>query len=277
MAHVAQYKKDIVKKLEGLLEKYSVVAMVDVENLPAKQYQDMREKLRGSVEMFMAKKRLMRLAFQDVEKEKPGVSKLADHFRGMPALLFTDQNPFKLFSTLKKSTSPAPAKAGQTAPKDIVVPAGPTGFAPGPVIGELGSLGIKTKVDGGKIAVLNDTTVAKEGDTISEKLAGMLTRLKIMPMEVGLAVTAIYEDGIVYTKSVLDVDEDEFREEVYGACSDAFALAVGLAYPTTETVPFLITKAQGDAMALGTETVIYNKDTMPNLLAKAECQMNMLK
>jgi len=65
----------------------------------------------------------------------------------MPALLFTKENPFKLYNKLQKSKSSAPAKAGQTAPSEIVVPKGPTPFAPGPIIGELGALGIKTAVE----------------------------------------------------------------------------------------------------------------------------------
>jgi ribosomal protein L10 len=37
---------------------------------------------------------------------KPGVEKLAEHFRGMPAMLFSKDNPFTLFKILKKSKSP---------------------------------------------------------------------------------------------------------------------------------------------------------------------------
>ena len=46
---------------------------------------------------------------------------------------------------LEKSKSNAPAKPGQTAPSDLVLPAGETPFTPGPMIGELGQLGIKTE------------------------------------------------------------------------------------------------------------------------------------
>ena len=69
------------------------------------------------------------------------------HLKGMPALIFTKENPFSLFKTLKKSKTNAPAKANQTAPFDLIVPKGPTSFAPGPVIGELAILGIKSGVE----------------------------------------------------------------------------------------------------------------------------------
>jgi large subunit ribosomal protein L10 len=41
---------------------------------------------------------------------------------GQPALIFTDMNPFKLYKILEDSKTQAPAKAGNIAPSDIVVP-----------------------------------------------------------------------------------------------------------------------------------------------------------
>ena len=189
-ARVSQVKSDLVKKFSQLIDSYPYVGLVNMENLPAKQLQTMRAKMREkAIVLRMTKRRLIFKAI-DASKKKD-IGKLKEYTRGMPALIFTKQNPFKIYATLKKNKSSAPAKAGQTAPNDIIVNAGTTSFAPGPIIGELGAIGIKTKVDGGKIAILSDTKVAKEGDEISEKLASMLTRLNILPMEVGLAVTAI--------------------------------------------------------------------------------------
>jgi len=155
----------------------------------------MREKLRGKVDIFMTKKRLMKIAFDQAKKDKNGIENLGDYFKGMPALVFTRDNPFTLFKILKENKSNAPAKGGQTAPHDIEVKAGGTSFAPGPIIGELGAFGIKTGVEGGKIAIKADKVVCKEGEVISSALAGILTRLGVNPMEVGLDLVGIYENG----------------------------------------------------------------------------------
>ena len=67
---------------------------------------------------------------------------------------------------------------------------------------------------------------------ISEGLAGILSRLGIEPMEVGLNIKAIYEGGTIYNRAILDVDEDAILADLKGAASDCFKLAVGLEYMT---------------------------------------------
>ena len=276
MAHVAAYKKETVKKITKLIADNPIVGIVDMENLPAQQLQKMREKLRGKVTIFMTKKRLMKIAFEQAGKEYPDIQKLQDHFKGMPALIFTSDNPFALFRTIKQNKSPAPAKAGQEAPKDIEVKAGPTPFAPGPIIGELGQFGIKTGVEGGKIAIKSDAVVCRQGEKISSKLAGILTRLGINPMEVGLDLIAIYEEGTIFTKDVLDVDEDQMRENFMLAASEAFNLSVEISFITRDNIQTLLSKAARDSHALSMEAAIPTKDTIQMLITRAELYASSL-
>ncbi len=277
MAHVSQQKKDTVKKICDLASEYPILGIVNMENLPAKQLQNMREQLRGKVMIFMTKKRLMNVAFDMLKEKKDGIQKLKDYLNGMPALVFTKDNPFKLFKILKKNKSSAPAKAGQTAPNDIIIPAGQTPFAPGPVIGELGALGVKTQVEKGKISIIKDSVACKEGEEISPKLAEMLTRLNILPMEVGLDLKAILEEGILYAKAVLDIDEDKFRQDINSAASNAFNLAVEIAYPAEDIIEFIIQKAFNDSKAIAKEINILTSETIGEVMAKAEMEMNSLK
>ena len=195
----------------------------------------------------------------------------------MPGLLFSKENPFKLYKKIEKSKSPAPAKAGQTAPKDIIVPAGKTPFAPGPIIGELGSIGIKTGVEAGKIAIKQDSTVAKEGDIIKPKVAEILTRLNILPMEAGLDLTAAYEKGVIYNKKILAIDEKKFMQDLTDAAQWAFNLSVEAGYPTKENIELMIIKSFNETKALALEAGIISKDVIEQILSKAEAQMNTLK
>lgn len=277
MAHVAPYKKEIVKKVVAKIKESPIVGIVDMENLPAQQLQGMREKLRGQVEMFMTKKRLMKIAFEEVGKDLPGIEKLSDSFKGMPALLFTKENPFKLFAILKKNKSSAPAKGGQIAPKDIIVKEGPTSFAPGPIIGQLGAFGIKTGVENGKLAIKADAVVCKEGEEISADLAGILTRLGVEPMEVGLDLVAIYEDGTIFKKDVLDVDEEEFRNDFMTAARDAFGLSLEIGYVTSDNIGTLLTKAERESVALAVESAFPADKVVEKLLAKAEAEASSVQ
>ena len=93
---VAVYKKETVKKIVDLIKKYTIIGSVNMENLPAAQLQKMKAQLRDKVEMFMTKRRLMKLAIEKVKGEKAGIEKIEEHLKGMPALLFTNENPFAL-------------------------------------------------------------------------------------------------------------------------------------------------------------------------------------
>ncbi len=274
---VTQAKKDTVKRLVDLIKKYPIVGSVNLENLPAAQLQNMKTNLRGKVEILMTKRRLMKIAIEKAKAEKPGIEKLEPYLKGMPALLFTNDNPFSLFKTIKKNKSTAPAKAGQTAPSDIVVKAGPTSFAPGPVISELAGLGIKSKVEEGKIAIMADTVVCKEGGVISAKLAGMLARLGIMPMEIGLDLVAVLEKGDIFTKSVLDIDEDKFMADLTKAARWAFNLSCEAAFATKENRECLIQKAFMESKAVALSQNIMADAVVGELLAKAERQMLSVK
>ncbi len=269
MAHVAQYKKEVVSRLAKLIQEYPIVGAVNMENLPAPQLQVMRSKLRGSVEMVMTKRRLIKIAIEQVKGKKPGIEKLEQYLYGMPALLFTKGNPFSLSRTLRQNKSPAPAKGGQTAPRDIIIPAGPTPFAPGPVIGEFGAIGIKAGVEGGKVAVKADTVVAKAGEKIKPKVAEILTRLGIQPMEVGLDLVAAYENGIIYTSDLLSIDEKEYLGRLRNAGRWSFNLAMFAAYPTKMTIKHLIGRAANDSRALGRAQCIFAKELMPDLIGNA--------
>lgn len=275
---IAPYKKKVVDNFAKLLTDYPIIGAVNMQNLPAPQLQTIRAKLREKgVVLSMTKKRLLNFAFENASKNKEGLDKLVPHLKGMPAVLFAKENPFTLFKIIKKNKSPAPAKAGQIAPDDIKIPAGPTAFMPGPIIGELGSFGIKTKVENGKIAVLQDTVVCKEGEEISPKLAGLLSRFGINPMKIGLDLVAIYEDGDILTKKVLDIDEDVFMADLTRCAQWAFNLSVESAYVTEENKELLIQKAFNDAKALAMSQDILCSETVKPMLAKAEAQMKSLQ
>ncbi|MEK6983178.1 MAG: 50S ribosomal protein L10 [Nanoarchaeota archaeon] len=277
MAHVADYKKKIVGNLVNWISDYPIIGIVNMENLPAPQLQAMRAQLRGRFLITMTKRRLIALAFEQAKVDKKGIEELESHLGGMPALIFTKENPFRLSKTLQKSKSPAPAKAGQTAPKDIIVNKGLTSFAPGPIIGELALAGIKAGVEGGKVAIKEDTIVLKSGEKISPKVAEILTRLGIQPMEVGLDLVAVYENGLVYTKDILSIDESDYKNRLTDASRWAFNLAYYISYATKETIKALIGKAYNDAKSLGVAQRIFDAGIIEILISNAEQQMLSLK
>ena len=97
------------------------------------------------------------------------------------------------------------AKGGDIAPNDLVIPAGNTGINPGPVLSEFKESKVPTKIDQGTIWVSKDTVVAKTGDSISQKLAALLSKLDIKPIEAGIAVNYAIAEGLEFKEKDLKI------------------------------------------------------------------------
>lgn len=276
-AHVAKYKKDKVKQLSTLLKDSKVVCIVNMENLPASALARIRNQLRGKAVILMSKRRLMTLAIADAKGSKAGLEQLESHLGGMPAFIFTDNDPFKLSMLLKKSRSPASAKPGQTAPRDLIIPAGPTPFSPGPIISELAGVGIKTGVEGGKVTVKMDTLIVREDEKITQKQSDILAKFGVKPMEVGISLVAVYDNGLIFTKKVLEIEPSQYIAQVSEAARDALGLAMGIGYMTKETSELMVAKAFRESKAVALSQGIFADLLAKDLMAMAERQANALK
>jgi large subunit ribosomal protein L10 len=266
----APEKKEVVKKIVTLGKQYPIIGILNMEGLPASSLLQMKKQLRGKVELVMTRKTLIQHGLKDLALQNG--EQLIEKVKGMPALMFTKENPFELYKIIKKSKTPAAAKPGQIAPHDIVLQPGPTPFTPGPVISEFAALGIKAGVEAGKVAIKQEATVVKEGQPINAKLASMLQRLGVEPMEIGLDLSCVYEKGTIYPKSVLDIDETKFMQDLMGAAGGAFNLAVEITFITKDTIEPLLGKAFREAKAVGIEGGVMEPELVEEVLAKAQRQ-----
>ncbi len=271
MAHVAEWKKKEVEKLVELIKSHPIVALVDVEGVPAYPLSKMRDNLRGKAILRVSRNTLIDLAIKRAAEElnKPELKKLAEYVKGGAGILVTEMNPFKLYKLLEKSKTPAPAKPGATVPEDVVIPAGPTSIAPGPLVGEMQALGIPARIERGKVSIQKDHLVLKAGETISDRLARILNALGIEPLEVGLNLLAAYEDGVIYTPSVLSIDEEGYLNMIRQAYLNAFNLSVNTAYPTRQTIEAIIQKAYMSAKSVAIEAGYITKETVVEIIGKA--------
>ena len=242
-----------------------------MHGIPGPQIQSMRAGLRDHADLRMTKNNLILLALDEASKQKPGIEALKDDVHGQCALISTDLNPFKLFKQLEATKTAAPAKPGQHAPYDIVVPKGPTPFGPGPIIGELQKIGLPAAIDGGKIVIKKETTLVKEG--IPAEVAGMLPKLNILPMIVGMDLRAAFEEDTLYGKDVLDIPENYYSDMFATAAFNARALSMAIAFPTKETISALIAKAYREALGLSVSAAIPTRENIDILLATADAQM----
>jgi len=248
---VQNWKKQEVSEIVKLLEEYPIIGIIDGTSLPSMQLQKMRFKLKPEVLIKMTKSRLLKLALEQVKVKKPGIESLEKYIKyNIPILLFSREDSFRLSKKLIKNRSAAPAKPGQIAPYDLIISAGPTEFTPGPIIGELGQAGLKTAVEGGKIAIKEDKVVAREGAVITDKIASILAKLGIQPMKIGINLLATYDRGMIFEKKVLDIDEEQYINNIKLAASHAFNLAFKIEFPTKENIKLLIKKAELESLVL---------------------------
>ena len=264
-----------VEEIKKLLDTYSALGVANLQKVRAAQLQEMKKKLKDVANVRVLKNTLMKRAVAEC-KNKPDLEKLEPMLNGSNIFLFTDLNPFKLSLLLEKGRVKTTAKAGDVAAMDVMVPAGNTGLPPGPVISQFGSVGLPTRIEAGGVWINKDTMVAKKGDVINARLAGVLSKLNIKPVEVGLILKAVYEEGLIITDEHLHINVDGFKKSLIEATSNAMNLSLNSGYPTSETISLLLQTAHRKAFSLALNAGIPTKETVGDMLRKAYAEASSL-
>jgi large subunit ribosomal protein L10 len=269
---ILQQKTKEVDELTTLISRYKIIGVASLNKVRAAQMQEFKRNLADRVFMRVLKNTLMKLAIENC-KERPDLKKLEEHLKGSNVFMFTDLNPFKLVLTLEKGKVKTTAKSGDIAAFDVVVPAGNTGQPPGPIISQLNAVGLPTRIESGSVWINKDTLVVKKGEAINERLASMLSKLGIKPVETGLAMTVVFDEGLIIKQDQLKIDVDGTRHNVENAYANAFALSLGISYPTEDSMVALLQVAHKEAYALALAAAIPTKETIEDLIRKANAEM----
>lgn len=235
--HVSETKKQTVKDLAEQMKRKTVM-VISIKSLPSAQFQDIKKKLRSKAKVQVVKKSLVNFAL-----DHSGIKELKDlvpYVDDSTAMLFSDDDAFVISGILADEKSPAKAKAGQIAPCDIEVKAGPTELIPGPDISALSAVGLAPKVENGKIAVMQDKIIAKEGDVITEALASIMVKLDIILFEVGIKPVAAFMDGKIYAD--IEIDKAAMVVSLENDFGRAVAFAVDLGIVNSETLDIILNK-----------------------------------
>ena len=260
-------KAEKVEEIRQLIKKYKSIGIANLHKVRAAQLQELRKNLGGVAFLRVIKNSLVERAISD--SKDPNIEKLREHLKGSNLFLFTNINPFKLALILEKSKVKGFAKAGDIASEDIIVPAGNTGLSPGPIISQLGSVGIPTRIESGSVWINKDTVVAKKGEVISENLAPVLSKLGIKSIEMGLTLKVVYDNGIIIPEDQLKIDLEEYEQNIRDAYVQAFTLSLNAAIPMTENIEALLQIAVSEARNLALNACVLSPDTIQDLIRKA--------
>ena len=265
-----QKKAQMYQLMQEMPKKYSVTALVRMEKVRASQLLPLRKKLQGEVEIVSIKDKIAKKAFEKLDV--PGAEKMKEMLTGQCVFMFTNMSPFKLNVLLGKNKVLLVARGGDTASIDVVVPPKNTGIAPGPMLTEFKENKIPTKIDQGTIWILKETTPVKKGEVISTKLAALLGKLDIKPIEARIVLNSALSESILFSEEDLVVDVDAFRDKIAQANQNALALSTEIAYVTEDNIAQILAKASQAGISLSVEAAYVTDETKEQILQKAHSQ-----
>jgi len=263
-------KAQMYQLLQDLPKKYNVTALVRLEKVRASQLLPLRKKLLGEVEIVSIKDKVAKKSLEKLDM--PGIEKLKEKLTGQCLFMFTNMSPFKLNVLLGKNKVLLVARGGDTASIDVVVPPKNTGIAPGPMLTEFKDNKIPTKIDQGTIWILKETTPVKKGEVISTKLAALLGKLDIKPIEARIVLNSALSESILFSEEDLVVDVDAFRDKIAQANQYALALSTEIAYVTEDNIAQILAKASQAGISLSVEAAYVTDETKEQILQKAHSQ-----
>jgi len=245
--HLKAWRLKELGIITDTLGKFKTIGIGDLNNFPSALLHKLRKNA-PDITFKVTNRNILMMALDKLNQKD-----IAEKLPNQPILILSNDNAFEIYSAIKKNKSKSKAKVGMVSPIDIVIPEGDTGLAPGPALSDLKKVGIKAQVKGATIFVTKDTVIAKEGDIISEDVVSTLSKLDIKPVELILDVVFIKEDGIIYSKDVLDVDAEAIYNNLIMAVRQSINLGVEAGYANTMTIEPMIIMAELKAQALQKE------------------------
>jgi large subunit ribosomal protein L10 len=247
-AHVSQEKLDSVKRLAQEIKSAKTVMLISIKSIASAQLQKIKKDLRGKAVISVAKKSTLSRAIDATGM--PELSLMRDNLREDSALLISNDDAFEIAGWLTENKNPVFAKEGQIAETDITVDEGPTELVPGPVISELGALGLAIMVEDGKITIRKAKVAVKKGDKVSGPAASIFQKLGIKPFTVGVSAIAFYDGATRKVYVGVKIDKKQMLQNIISGQAKALGFSVGIAYPTKQNIGFLLAKANAHNNAL---------------------------
>ncbi len=247
-AHVSEEKIESVKMLSEEIKKSKTIMLISIKSIASSMLQKIKKDLRGKAVIRVAKKSTLLRAIdaagiKELDRMKEAVCEDS-------ALLMSDDDAFELAAWLTENKSPVSAKEGQIAEADIGIEEGPTELVPGPVISELGALGIQIMVEDGKITIRKPKVAVKKGDKVTTAAASIFQKLGIKPFMVGVAPIAFYDGTAKKVYVGVKIDKKKVLQDLFTAQAKSLGFSVSIVYPCKQNIGLLLAKANAHNNAL---------------------------
>lgn len=230
------WKANYFTKIAELFEEYPKLFIVGVDNVGSKQMQEIRIAMRGHAVILMGKNTMIRKAIRGLLSKNPNLEKLLPYIVQNVGFVFTKGDLSEIRGKLLENKRGAPAKAGALAPCDVKLPPQNTGMGPEKT-SFFQALQIPTKIARGTIEILNEVHLIKVGEKVGASESALLNMLGIQPFSYGLVVLQVYDNGTMYSPSVLDLSTDDLRARFLQGARNIAAVSLSIGVPTLASVP----------------------------------------
>lgn len=271
MGGISEKKVEYFTKLRALLNEYKSIFIVGVDNVSSQQMHEVRKTLRGEAVVLMGKNTMVRRAFRGFLSEVPEIEKVLPFVKGNVGFIFTNADLNKIREVILSNRVLAPARAGAVAPKDVWVPAGNTGMEPGKT-SFFQALNVPTKIARGTIEITSDIQVVEAGGKVGASEATLLNMLNISPFTYGLTVEQVYDNGQIFSPSILDITDEQLLSHFLSAIKTITTISLAASYPTLPSVGHSIINHYKNILALSiaTEYTFEGSEAIKDRLANPE-------
>jgi len=258
-------------KLIKLLDEYNKIFLVGVDNVGSTQMQKIRRDIRGKGVVLMGKNTMIRKAIRGHTQNNPSLENLLPYVKGNVGFVFVKDDLAGVKKLLLENKVSAPAKVGQIAPQDVIVPKGNTGLEPTQT-SFFQALNIQTKINKGQIEIVNDVHLIKVGARVGVSESNLLTKLDIKPFKWGLVVNNVFDAGTVYSPSVIDMTDDDLIAKFRNGVRNIASLGLQIGYPTLASLPHSIARGFKNivSISLAVDYPIKQADQIRNMIANPQ-------
>ncbi|KAF5658755.1 60s acidic ribosomal p0 [Fusarium heterosporum] len=242
-------------KLKSLLEEYTSIFIVEIDNVSSQQMHEIRHALRNKGVVLMGKNTMVRRALKTFIVDTPEYERLLPHVKGNVGFVFTNEDLKEVRDLILANKVAAPARAGALAPADVYVPAGNTGMEPGKT-SFFQALGVPTKIARGTIEITTDLKLVEAGNKVGPSEATLLNMLNISPFTYGMGISQVYDQGQSFPPSVLDVGEEQLLKTLSSAIATIATISLALNYPTLPSIMHSLVNSYKKVLAVAITTEI---------------------
>ncbi len=263
-----EQKIKFVEEHSKLLDKYEVVGIVPLSNIPDRLLQKSKNQMRPNVKFIIGKRTLL----TRILESKPSLKPLIQEMSATSAIILGNGDPFELYNNFKANTLRLAAKPNQIASDDIEIKGGEASIQPGQAVTELKQAGIDVKIDKGKVVISKDKVLVQKGAVIAPNVAKALRTLGVMPFTASMLPSVITDHKLMFRREVLSIDAASTLRDLMQAFNRALSLSFASKMVNKYTISHFISEAYSQAEYLGVTSKIYDSGIAEKLVASAASQ-----